>query len=140
MNGWPKVSIPTTRGWDPHSWHKLHFCQNQMLQNVFWFFYSEIAQSRQKLDVILGTKVVQFWSYKKMYFTKNVGLNWYSSMIFKKKKDSDIFWCMSRFHDFRCHCAISALQITKKHFATFDFFVKMKFVSSKSCYFQPSRL
>ena len=25
-------------------------------------------------------------------------------------------------------CAISALQISKKHFATFDFFVKMKLV------------
>ena len=27
-------------------------------------------------------------------------------------------------------CAISALQISKKHFATFDFFVKMKLVST----------
>ena len=28
------------------------------------------------------------------------------------------------------HCAISALKISKKHFATFDFFVKMKLVST----------
>ena len=28
------------------------------------------------------------------------------------------------------HCAISALKILKKHFATFDFFVKMKLVST----------
>ena len=42
------------------------------------------------------------------------------------------------------HCAISALKISKEHFATFDFFVKMKLVStvwvsmslSKSGYFQ----
>ena len=37
---------------------------------------------------------------------------------------------MSRFHDFLCNCAISGLQISKKHFATFDFFVKMKLVST----------
>ena len=43
------------------------------------------------------------------------------------------------------HCAISALQISKNHFATFDFFVKMKLVStvhkstslSKSGYSEP---
>ena len=28
------------------------------------------------------------------------------------------------------HCAISASKISKKHFATFDFFVKMKLVST----------
>ena len=37
---------------------------------------------------------------------------------------------MSRFHDFRRHCAISALKISKNYFATFDFFVKMKLVST----------
>ena len=31
-------------------------------------------------------------------------------------------------------CAISASQISKKHFATFDFFVKMKLVSTKRHY------
>ena len=49
---------------------------------------------------------------------------------------------MSIFHYFRPHCAISALRISKNHFETFDFFVKMKLVStvwvsislSKSCY------
>ena len=35
--------------------------KNQMLQNVFLdIFNAEIAQCRQKLDVILGTKVVHF--------------------------------------------------------------------------------
>ena len=35
--------------------------KNQMLQNVFFdIFNAEIAQCRQKLDVILGIKVVQF--------------------------------------------------------------------------------
>jgi hypothetical protein len=33
-------------------------------------------------------------------------------------------------YNFRQHCAISALQISKKHFATFDIFVKMKLVST----------
>ena len=46
----------------------------------------------QKLDVISGTKVVQFWSYQKMLITKNVLLNWYSSMKKKNEKDSDNFW------------------------------------------------
>ena len=46
----------------------------------------------QKLEVILGTKVVQFWSYQKMSITKNVLLNWYSSMKKKIEKDSDNFW------------------------------------------------
>ena len=39
---------------------------------------------------------------------------------------------MSRFHNFRLHCVISALQISKKQFATFYFFVKMKLVSTVS--------
>ena len=30
-------------------------------------------------------------------------------------------------------CVISALQISKKHFATFDFFVEMKLVSNVDC-------
>ena len=35
--------------------------KNQMLQNVFFdVFNTEIAQCRQKLDIILGTKVLQF--------------------------------------------------------------------------------
>ena len=35
--------------------------KNQLLQNGFFYiFNAEIAQCRQKLDVILGTKVVQF--------------------------------------------------------------------------------
>ena len=33
-------------------------------------YNAEIAQCRQKLDVILGTKVVQFRIYQKMYLTK----------------------------------------------------------------------
>lgn len=41
-----------------------------MLQNIFDIFNAEKAQCNQKLDVILGTKVVQFWSYPKMYLKK----------------------------------------------------------------------
>ena len=32
------------------------------------------------------------------------------------------------------HCAISELKISKNHFATFDFFVKMKLVSTYCTY------
>ncbi len=51
--------------------------KEKMLQNVFFIYIlnTEIAQCRQKLNVILGTKVVQFWIYQKMYFTKNMVLN-----------------------------------------------------------------
>ena len=38
---------------------------------------------------------------------------------------------MSRFHDFWRHCAISELQISKKHFTTFDL---MKLVSTVCVY------
>ena len=57
-----------------------------------------------------------------------------SKLIFfneKKKKDSKIndienwLW-MSKFLDFWCHCAISAFQVSKKHFAMFDFFCKIE--------------
>ena len=69
-----------------------------------------------------------------MYLTKNVALNWYSSMekIRKIQAFFDIenwLW-MSKFHDFWYHGAISMLQISKKHFAPIDFFVKMKLVST----------
>ena len=77
--------------------------KNKMWQNIFLdIFNAEIAQCRRKLDVILGTKVVQFWSYQKWFFL-NVVLTWYLSM-------KNWLW-MSRFHDFWHHCAISALQI-----------------------------
>ena len=81
--------------------------KNKMWQNIFLdIFNAEISQCRRKLDVILGTKVVQFWSYQKWFFL-NVVLTWYLSM-------KNWLW-MSRFHDFWHHCAISALQIYKKH-------------------------
>ena len=53
--------------------------------------FTDVHTDRQKLDVILGIKVVQFWSYQKMYFTKNVVLNWYSSMKKKIRKIRMIF-------------------------------------------------
>ena len=61
-------------------WTQASYLQkNQMLQNVFFYiFNAEIAQFRQKLEVILGTKVVPV--IKKMYFTKNVVPNSYYSM------------------------------------------------------------
>ena len=49
------------------------FTKKSNVANCFFdIFNTEIAQCRQKLDVILGTKVVQLWSYQTMYFTKNV--------------------------------------------------------------------
>ena len=96
---------------------------------------AEMAQWCQKLDVILVIKLFLNWSYQKMHFTKYVVLNWYFSMKFFFRKIRTFFdienWLwMSKFHDFWRHCAISALQISKNHFATFDFFVKMKLVST----------
>ena len=61
-----------------------------------------------------------------------------SKLIFFNKKNMKIrmifdignwIW-MSKSHDFWCHCAFSALQISKKHFAMFNFFVKIKLVST----------
>ena len=52
----------------------------------FDIFNAEIAQCCQKLDVILITNRFQNWSNQKMYFSKNVVLNWYSSMTKWKKK------------------------------------------------------
>ena len=37
--------------------------------------FTDVHTDSQKLGIILGTKVVQFQSYQKMYFTKNVDLN-----------------------------------------------------------------
>ena len=51
------------------------FLQKNQTLKKFYISDAEIAQCRQKLDVILGTKVVQFRIYQKMYFTKNMVLN-----------------------------------------------------------------
>jgi hypothetical protein len=48
----------------------------------------------------------------------------------KKLKNEIINFKNSNFCKLLRLCAISALQISKKHFATFDFFVKMKLVST----------
>ena len=54
-------------------------------KSIKWKYFFDLTFTNvhmydQKLDVILGIKVIQFWSYQKMYFTKNVALDWYSSM------------------------------------------------------------
>ena len=53
--------------------------------------FTDVHTDRQKLDVILWTKVVQFWSDQKMSFTKNVVLNWYYLVKFFFRKNSDVF-------------------------------------------------
>ena len=71
----------------------------------------------------------------KNVFYKKCGpkLIFFNEFFFRKIRmffDIENWLWMSRLHDFRRHCAISALLISKKHFATFHFFVKMKLVST----------
>ena len=61
-----------------------------------WIFKGEIQNSKDcgelsniSLGIILVIKWFKNWCYQKMSITKNVLLNWYSSM---KKKDSYGFW------------------------------------------------
>ena len=58
-----------------------------------------------------------------------ISMNFYFFERFGHLMTLNWLW-MSRFLDFRSHCAISALQISKKHFAAFDSFVKLKLVSA----------
>ena len=46
--------------------------KSKVAKCFFYIFNAEIAQCRQKFDVISRTKVIQFWSYQKTYLTKNV--------------------------------------------------------------------
>ena len=100
--------------------------KNQMLQN----FSSPVSS---KIRHHFRNKSHSILKLSKMYFTKNVVLNWYSSMKMFFRKiwtffDVENWLWMSRFHDFRCNCAISDI---KKTFLTYDFFLKkMKLVSS----------
>ena len=93
------------------------------------FTYGQLTQaSFLQLDVILGTKVVQFWSYQKMYFTKNVVINWYFSMKFIFQKDSNVFWHrkltlnvqISWFSTPMCHLSVTNI---KKPFCNVWFFL-----------------
>ena len=97
----------------------------------FDIFNAEVAQCCQKLDFILGTKVVQFWSYQKMYFTKNVVLNWYSSMKFFFRKIRTFFdienWLWkSDLGTFWRPMWTSVKVKSKNYFYFTDFFAKIK--------------
>ena len=98
----------------------------------FWYFCSWDSTVWPKIRRHFRNKSRSILKLSKMYFTKNVVLHWYSSMKFFRKIrtffDIENWLWMSRFHDFQRRCAISALQISKNHFATFDSFVKMKLV------------
>ena len=106
--------------------------------------FTDVHRDRQKLDVILGTKVVQFWNYQKMYFTKNVVLNWYSSMkiFFRKirsffdiqnwlwKSDLGTFW----------RPMWTSVKVESKNYFSFtDFFAKIKPLLTHVCKTPPLR-
>ena len=55
---------------------------------ILWI---DIVWGQQNLGLILESKVVQKLSLEKMVLTKNILLNWYSSMK-KTEKISDGFW------------------------------------------------
>ena len=110
-----------------------------VLCSLFFFYrvfkldmlYFKHLLGRQKLDVILGIKVVQFWSYQKIYFTKNVALNWYSSMNFFFRKIRTFFdiekWLWkSDLGTFWRPVWTSVKVKSKKYFYFTDFFTKMK--------------
>ena len=93
--------------------------------------FTDVHTDRQKLDVILGIKVVQFWSYQKMYFTKNVVLNWYSSVKKKFRKIRMIFdienWLWkSDLGTFWRPLWTSVKVKSKNYFHFTDFFAKIK--------------
>ena len=81
------VVWPQWWSWAYVSQQGVYVCKKSV--NWRWYFdltFTDVHTNCQKLDVILGTKVVQFWSYRTMCFTKNVVLNWYSSMKFFFRK------------------------------------------------------
>ena len=95
--------------------------------------FTDVQTDRQKLDVILGTKVVQFWSYQKMYFTKNVVLDWYSSMKFFFRKIQMLFeiekWLWkSDLGTFWRPMWICVKVKSKKYFYFTDFFSSSKLI------------
>ena len=94
----------------------------------FWFLGSH---GPSKIRHHFRKKVVEFWSYQKMFFTKNVALNWYSSMkiCFRKiwtffdigkwlsKSDLSTFW----------RPVWTSVKVkSKKYFYFTDFLTKMK--------------
>ena len=106
--------------------------------------FTDVHTDRQKLDVILGTKVVQFWSYQKMYFTKNVVLNWYSSMKFFFRKIRTFFdienWLWkSDLGTFWRSMWTSVKVKSKKYFSFNDFFARMKLLLTHVCKTPPLR-
>ena len=102
---------------------------------VFWYFQCWDSTVLPKIRRHFRNKSHSILKLPKNVFYKKCGpkLKFFNELFFRKIRtffDIENWLWMSRFHDFWCHCAISALQISKKHFATFDFFVKMKLVST----------
>ena len=90
------------------------FILTKNLQNVF------LISVTLMLDVILVIKWFYNWKYQKMHFTKNVALNWHSSMIF--------FWKIQMF-EFECFMIFDAtvpsqLYRYQKTFCNIWFFCK----------------
>ena len=106
--------------------------------------FTDVHTDRQKLDVILGIKVVQFWSYQKMYFTKKVVLNWYYPVKKKFRKIRMIFdienWLWkSDLGTFWWPLWTSVKVKSKKYFSFTDLFAKIKPLLTYSCKTSPLR-
>ena len=61
------------------------------LLEVIFIFLTKTINSADKIDMILVNKVHKHWSFQKMSITKNVILNWYSSMKKEFRKIQIIF-------------------------------------------------
>ena len=62
------------------------FCLKiKITQGNYWILRISVLANCQKLGIILVIKWFKNWFYQKMPITKNVLLNWYSSM--KKKRN-----------------------------------------------------
>ena len=97
--------------------------KNQIFQNVY-LISLERARCCQKLDIILFSKWVRFWSYQKKQLTKSVILD---ILLWKIRT----FLTQKIVCDFWRHCAISVLQISKNHFETYNLRVKLKLETHK---------
>ena len=97
----------------------------EKLENTFFLWFQDLEQHLPHLEALM-IKMQEQIKVKNLCFFPNLRLSDYESWA----RIHWPFWYLLAFHDFRRHCAISALQISKKHFATFDFLVKMKLVST----------
>ena len=65
--------------------------KNQHTHRNYWILRIGLIGNCQKFGIILGSKWFKNWCYQKMSITRNVLLNWYSSMKKKIRKIPMIF-------------------------------------------------